>query len=91
MIGTAGEPFVQLSWQGRLLFVGDFNAILKSEEKWSRTPFQLASSNDFLNFHSITSLVDIGLRGNSFTWANNNQSKNMSQLGLKDLYLTKNI
>lgn len=55
--------------------IGDFNAILNLEERWRLALFHPTSFSDFLNFLTLTGLVDICFKGNPFTWANNSQGR----------------
>lgn len=51
--------------------IGDFNAILLASEKLSTRPPSAYSVKDFNDMVLATGLIDLGFKGNFFTWANN--------------------
>lgn len=51
--------------------IGDFNAILHATKKKSRRPANATAMRDFQLMVVSTGLIDIGFKGNNFTWANN--------------------
>ncbi|XP_027151985.1 uncharacterized protein LOC113752040 [Coffea eugenioides] len=76
---TTGEER-QALWAGLLqckpshgpwLVCGDFNVVIKEEEKKGERPFTVAEATDFVAFISSAGLVDGGFSGSRFTWCNN--------------------
>lgn len=55
---------------GPWVCVGDFNAILSSTEKLSRTPPQQRIMDDFREALEMTNLMDLGFKGYPYTWNN---------------------
>ncbi|CAL1407206.1 unnamed protein product [Linum trigynum] len=51
--------------------MGDFNSILRPEEKLGGAPFDSSRIQDFQDCINDTSLVDLGYRGPPFTWFRN--------------------
>ena len=55
---------------GPWVCVGDFNVILRSAEKLSRTPPQQRLMDDFREALELTNLMDLGFKGYPYTWNN---------------------
>jgi len=55
------------------IFVGDLSCIACPEEKrGGGAPFNVDSEiTYFLNLFTLTGLIDLGYKGSSFTWCNN--------------------
>lgn len=53
------------------ILLGDFNVIMSANEKRGGIPFNINEAEDFINFISDTSLLDVGFSGSPFTWCNN--------------------
>lgn len=45
--------------------------IMYANEKRGGIPFNINEAEDFINFISDTSLLDVGFSGSPFTWCNN--------------------
>ncbi|CAN1148779.1 hypothetical protein LINPERPRIM_LOCUS38307, partial [Linum perenne] len=52
------------------LFVGNFNTILSSNEKIGGGPPQYGSMHAFKDFIDSNILIDMGCKGDPFTWSN---------------------
>lgn len=59
------------AFAGPWLCLGDFNCILNSGEKRGGRPFASSSYNPFSNFMDSCGLIDLGFKGQKFTWSNN--------------------
>lgn len=55
--------------------MGDFNAISKIEEKYSRSPSNLRQIDMFNVFIQECKLVDLGFHREAFTWSNKRVGK----------------
>jgi len=53
------------------LLFGDFNMVLSEKEKIGGNPIDYHLSDLFNNTLNVCSLVDLGFKGDMFTWANN--------------------
>jgi hypothetical protein len=58
------------SFAGLWLCCGDFNCILSQAEKKGGRCFVESSRGELRNFLDSCSLIDLGYKGNSFTWTN---------------------
>nr|GEZ48372.1 RNA-directed DNA polymerase, eukaryota [Tanacetum cinerariifolium] len=79
------------SWDGETVVLGDFNEIQMEQERFG-SMFNIQGANAFINFISLSGLVDLALGGYSYTWAHKSASK-MSKIdrfliseGLLDLF-----
>ncbi|GLT65286.1 hypothetical protein SLA2020_377250 [Shorea laevis] len=68
LLADTGDRF-----RGSWLLIGDFNAILSSDEKQGGRNFGSSSHNVFVDFVHSNGLVDLGFSGNPFTWSNKRQ------------------
>lgn len=53
------------------IILGDFNVILKAEDKLGGNPFQYQEEAEFQDFIFSNSLIDLGFLGSPYTWCNN--------------------
>ncbi|GJU10520.1 RNA-directed DNA polymerase, eukaryota [Tanacetum coccineum] len=66
------------SWEGECVLLGDFNEVRSTNERYG-TEFNTHGANAFNNFISMAGLVELPLKGYSYTWAHKSASK-MSKL-----------
>ncbi|CAN0912769.1 hypothetical protein LINGRAPRIM_LOCUS483 [Linum grandiflorum] len=59
------------------LIIGDCNAVLHDHEKMGRHPVCYNSIQPFHNFVFNNELIDIGCKGDPFTWTNNQQGEDL--------------
>ncbi|CAN1218975.1 Transposon TX1 uncharacterized 149 kDa protein [Linum perenne] len=57
------------------LLLGDFNAVIAPHEKQGKHPPRNDSTNAFKDFITNNHLLDMGYRGNMFTWSNNQEGE----------------
>ncbi|CAN1148029.1 hypothetical protein LINPERHAP2_LOCUS16220 [Linum perenne] len=57
------------------LLLGDFNAVIAPHEKQGKHPPRNDSTNAFNDFITNNHLLDMGYRGNMFTWSNNQEGE----------------
>ncbi|XP_071926179.1 uncharacterized protein [Coffea arabica] len=57
-------------WGTRWMITGDFNDITSNEEKWGGRKREEETFKDFGNFIEQNGLIDIGFKGNPWTWSN---------------------
>ncbi|CAN0913344.1 hypothetical protein LINGRAHAP2_LOCUS27863 [Linum grandiflorum] len=61
--------------------MGDFNALINDNEKWGRLPIRAESREPFNNFLFNNGLIDLGYKGQRYTWNNFQQGDdNIKQL-----------
>nr|GEZ16736.1 RNA-directed DNA polymerase, eukaryota [Tanacetum cinerariifolium] len=77
------RELVVTRWQGDSLVLGDFNEVMSEAER-RRSVFNIYGAADFNEFISNSGLIDIQLKGYSFTWSHLSVCK-MSKL---DRFLT---
>lgn len=68
----------ELPW----LVVGDFNGILAQHEKWGPNPQPNRLLEGFQNAVSFCGLLDLGFRGEKFTWERNQGLPNWTKVRL---------
>lgn len=59
------------AFAGPWMCIGDFNCILNSSEKRGGHSFVSSSHNLFHNLMDACGLIDLGFKGQKFTWSNN--------------------
>lgn len=59
------------AFAGPWLCLGDFNCILNSSEKRGGRPLASTSNNLLLHLMDSCGLIDLGFKGQKFTWSNN--------------------
>lgn len=63
---------------------GDFNEVMKTQDKYGGNPINSKRSNLFWKFINHNNLVDVGFKGSKFTWTNK-RYRNRNDLILKRL------
>ncbi|KAI3906287.1 hypothetical protein MKW92_004050, partial [Papaver armeniacum] len=58
------------NFDGSKCFIGDFNAIASSEEKFGGLPVLNSNISYFKEFIQLNHLIDLGYKGPAYTWTN---------------------
>jgi len=64
-------------YYGPWLCIGDFHMILDQTNKSGGLPFASSSDDFFRTFMNDCGMVDLGYSGNSFTWSNHREWRNL--------------
>lgn len=61
------------------LLLGDFNKVMDQSEKKGGRPVTYAQTQPFLNLMDQMGYIDLGFKGDPFTWTNNQQGQDHIQ------------
>ena len=74
----------------QLMCMGDFNTPLYHSEKLGGNRDYLESLQDLNDFMSRMDFIDVELRGSPYTWTNNRKGRDLIQVRLDRLMVTRN-
>lgn len=61
------------------LYIGDFNEILHIHEKYGGSIRTYAQMESFREAMEDNGLIDLGYKGDKFTWSNNREGNNVNK------------
>lgn len=64
------------NYKGPWLVAGDFNDILRQEEKFGGRKINRSRSSRFWSCVNFYNLVDLGFKGSRYTWSNHRRNNN---------------